>query len=158
MNNLISPVKLALRIWFLTNVIYAAIAATTFLVLQKNEFVALIIFPLGLFITLPAFLGLWLLFSVIHWLKLKNAMAWLLFSLATCLLVLMYSNLNTVLLNEIFGYSYVSSYLENYLWSFCFTSFCVVGACVLSIKYLQTRFHQSLKNKNIIVHQHLSLL
>lgn len=156
MNNLISPVKLALRIWFLTNVIYAAIAATTFLVLQKNEFVALIIFPLGLFITLPAFLGLWLLFSVIHWLKLKNAMAWLLFSLATCLLVLMYSNLNTVLLNEIFGYSYVSSYLENYLWSFCFTCFCVMGACVLSIKYLQTRFHQSLKNKNIMEHENLN--
>jgi inner membrane protein len=147
---IMSSVKIALRVWFLTSIAYFIAAVAISLVNQSSYFISLVILPLSLLITLPAFLGLWFTFSFIAWIRIKNIQAWLVYCFSCSLIVIVYSTLNIAFLNELLGYDFAIDFNIKLLWSCSYLSFCVAIASLFSIKFLQQRFHQSsIKNNNM---------
>ena len=145
-----SSVKIALRIWFLTSIAYFIAAVAISLVNQSSYFISLVILPLSLLITLPAFLGLWFTFSFIAWIRIMSIQAWLVYGFLCSSIVLVYGTLNIAFLNELLGYDFAIDFNIKLLWSCSYLSFCVAIASLFSIKFLQQRFHQSsIKNNNM---------
>ncbi|MFY8126882.1 MAG: cell envelope integrity protein CreD [Chitinophagaceae bacterium] len=150
MNKQISTLMLAIRIWFLTSLMYSLLTVIFTVVCQKEAFIAVIIFPLSLLVTIPACIALGLTFFCINWLKWQNRIAWLAYSIATGFIIIFYGNLNTALLGELFGYDYAASYLHQFLWASSYITLPILIANLCSLKFLQQRFHQSsFKNKNM---------